>query len=251
MRTINITVRDKLPVVTAMSGSAVMDNKYKLLFDFDDEWQNGLKSVVVVGNRGQYVVYPTETNEVEIELGDARHVSVGVIQDVVATSRPCQIIAEESIKRRMGVEIAPPEQDVWTYITEQIRLLNAAKLSPVTKTATMTQPVGRDEQGRLWTAPTTAGGGSDGSGSCLPAITAEDEGRVLTAEGGLPVWKDLPRYDGAYSVTPSSGSAQTLETAQKYMDSDVRVEKIPYYETENTSGGTTIYIGSDDELITE
>lgn len=164
MKTINITVRDKLPVVTAMSGTAVTDNKYRLVFDFDDEWQAGLKSVVVVGNRRQYVVYPTETDEVEIEFGDARAVSVGVIQDVIATSRPCQIIVEDSIRRRMGVEIVPPDEDAWTYITEQIRLLNAAKLFPVSKTSAMTQPVGRDEAGRLWTEPTGDGGSLSASG---------------------------------------------------------------------------------------
>lgn len=163
MRTINITVRDKLPVVTAMSGTAVMDNKYRLIFDFDDEWQEGLKTVIVVGNRRQYVPYPTETNEVDVEMGDAHAVSVGVIQDVIATSRPCQIIVEESIKRRMGAEIMPPTEDVWTYITEQIRLLNAAKVSPIDKTDAMTQPVGRDEAGRLWTAPSATGGGTGGS----------------------------------------------------------------------------------------
>lgn len=165
MKTINITVRDKLPVVSAMSGTAVTDNKYKLIFDFDDEWQDGLKSVVVAGNRRQYVVYPTETNEVEIELGDARVVSVGVIQDVIATSRPCEIRVNESIKRRMGVEIVPPEDDVWTYITEQIRLLNAAKLEPVAATSDMTQDVGRTEDGRLVTKPTTSTGGGSGGGS--------------------------------------------------------------------------------------
>lgn len=159
MQTINITVRDKLPVVSAMSGTAVTDNRYKLIFDFDDEWHEGLKSVVVVGNRGQYVVYPTETDEVEIELGDARVINVGVIQDIVATSRPCQIIVNESIKRRMGVEIVPPDEDAWTYITEQIRLLNTAKLDPVAATSDMTQEVGRDEQGRLWTHPGGGGGG--------------------------------------------------------------------------------------------
>lgn len=94
-------------------------------------------------------------------------------------------------------------------------------------------------------------GGGTGGGSGLPIITAEAEGKVLTAKGGFPVWEDLPRYDGAYSVTPSSGSAQTLETAQKYMDADVRVEKIPYYEIDNGSGGTTVYIGSEDELTFE
>lgn len=183
MKTINITVRDKLPVVSAMSGTAVTDNKYKLIFDFDDEWQDGLKSVVVVGNRRQYVVYPTETNEVEIELGDARAVSVGVIQDVIATSRPCEIRVNESIKRRMGVEIVPPDEDAWTYIMEQIRLLNAAKLDPVAATSDMTQEVGRTEDGRLVTKPTASTGGGGGINVTYDDTTGELT--ITSASGGV------------------------------------------------------------------
>lgn len=196
MRTINITVRDKLPVVAAMSGTAVQDNKYKLLFDFDEEWQDGMKSVVVVGNRRQYVVYPTETNEVEIELGDARVVNVGVMQDVIATSRPCQIIVEESIKRRMGVEIVPPSDDMWTYITEQIRLLNAAKLSPVVKSDAMTQPVGRDAQGRLFTAPSAAGGNTVTDVSLTTSSGPDGPYRVLriTLGDGTVLKTDFPPF---------------------------------------------------------
>lgn len=92
------------------------------------------------------------------------------------------------------------------------------------------------------------GSGGTGTGSILPVILPEDEGRVLTAENGLPIWKDLPKYDGTYSVTPSTDDTLTLATAQKYMDADVTVKKIPYYETENTSGGMTVYIGSDAEI---
>lgn len=90
-----------------------------------------------------------------------------------------------------------------------------------------------------------------GSSGGIPAITEADEGRVLTASGGAAVWRDLPKYTGEYSVTPSADSAQTLETAQKYMGDNVTVEKIPYYEMDNASGGTTIYIGSDEEITTE
>lgn len=91
--------------------------------------------------------------------------------------------------------------------------------------------------------------GGDKTG--LPTITEADEGRVLTASGGMAVWRDLPKYSGEYSVTPSADSAQTLETAQKYLADNVTVEKIPYYEMDNASGGTTIYIGSDEEITAE
>ena len=61
----------------------------------------------------------------------------------------------------------------------------------------------------------------------------------------------LQKYEGTYSVTPSTADAQTLPTAEKYLENDITVQKIPYYEVDNSSGGTTVYIGSDDELSIE
>ena len=58
-------------------------------------------------------------------------------------------------------------------------------------------------------------------------------------------------YEGEYEVTPSTDEAQTLHTAQKLLTKDVTVHKIPYYEMDNESGGITIYIGSDEELVIE
>ena len=160
MKTINISVRDKLPLVTSRSGRAVADNRYRLLFDFDEEWVEGLKTVVVAVSAKQYRMYPTTADYVDIELSGERYITVGVIQDTIATSQPCQILVNESIRKYMGEEIELPEPDVWTYITDQIRTLNSLRLYPVEKTAAMTQQVGVDAERRLWTYP----GGSDGLG---------------------------------------------------------------------------------------
>lgn len=78
-------------------------------------------------------------------------------------------------------------------------------------------------------------------------LTEEEKAMARKNIGALTL-EDLPKYEGAYSVTPSAYNDTTMKTAQKYMDSDVQIKKIPYYETDNTAGGTTIYIGSDDEL---
>ena len=53
---------------------------------------------------------------------------------------------------------------------------------------------------------------------------------------------DYDVYEGTYRVTPSVLS-QTLDTSNKLMQSDVLVEKIPYVEVTNNSGGTTATIG--------
>ena len=105
-----------------------------------------------------------------------------------------------------------------------------------------TQAVRIGADGRLYTAPSTGGGGSGGG---IPAITEADEGRVLTASGGVAVWQDLPKYTGEYSVTPEVDTVQTLETAGKYLTNDVTVNAIPDYEVSNEAGGNTFIIGKE------
>lgn len=57
--------------------------------------------------------------------------------------------------------------------------------------------------------------------------------------------EEIPEYEGDYTVVPRAHSQVTLETKNKVMRSDVKVVKIPYYETGNLSGGYTIYIAED------
>lgn len=61
----------------------------------------------------------------------------------------------------------------------------------------------------------------------------------LTVEQNISV-RPVASYDGEYVVTPKTVE-QTLGTADKYMESDVLVRDIPYYETSNQSG-ITVYI---------
>ena len=48
----------------------------------------------------------------------------------------------------------------------------------------------------------------------------------LSMEQVRTVYRDLPAYDGPYSVTPSA-EAQTLETNGKRMTGDVVIDAIP------------------------
>ena len=54
---------------------------------------------------------------------------------------------------------------------------------------------------------------------------------------------NIPHYKGDYDVTPRV-DAQTLLTAQKFLDEDIKIKKIPYYEISNSSGGDTVYIAA-------
>ena len=52
----------------------------------------------------------------------------------------------------------------------------------------------------------------------------------------------IPKYEGSYAITPKA-SAQMLLTANKYLEQDVQIKKIPYAEVSNIKGGLTITIG--------
>lgn len=57
--------------------------------------------------------------------------------------------------------------------------------------------------------------------------------------------KDAEKYTGPYVVIPHAHNEQTLETAQKLMTDNVTVQKVPFYDVSNTTGGTTVYIASE------
>lgn len=61
----------------------------------------------------------------------------------------------------------------------------------------------------------------------------------------LPKAGDLlyDEYEGEYIVTPQPWDEIVLETGNKILRDNVTVEVIPYYETSNLSGGSTVYIG--------
>lgn len=66
-----------------------------------------------------------------------------------------------------------------------------------------------------------------------------DFGQIHQITGG-----DVPVYSGAYSVDPRVAE-QVLQTKGKMMQENLIVEKIPYFDVGNTSGGSTVYIGGE------
>lgn len=82
----------------------------------------------------------------------------------------------------------------------------------------------------------------------LPSVTEEDNGKILTVVGGEWAARELPRYSGTYEVTPQAIGSTTLETAQTFVESDIVVKQIPYYQTSNDSDGDTVYIGTEVEI---
>ena len=51
-------------------------------------------------------------------------------------------------------------------------------------------------------------------------------------------------YEGEYTITPKI-DAQTMPTKDKVLTNDVTVKAIPFFNVSNTSGGNTVYIGTE------
>lgn len=62
------------------------------------------------------------------------------------------------------------------------------------------------------------------------------------------IFEDAEEYDGEYVVIPKADIDVELNTSKKFLKNNIIVKEIPYYETSNSAGGETIYIGS--EVIT-
>lgn len=60
----------------------------------------------------------------------------------------------------------------------------------------------------------------------------------------LPPDHDVPHYEGDYTVTPTV-DGKTLKTAQTFLEEDIKIKKIPYFEVNNNSGGNTVYIANE------
>lgn len=59
---------------------------------------------------------------------------------------------------------------------------------------------------------------------------------------------DVPVYEGEYSVKPKV-EEQALPTAGKMMRDDMKILSIPFFSVSNSTGGNTVYIGTEDEII--
>lgn len=69
---------------------------------------------------------------------------------------------------------------------------------------------------------------------------------ALTVQGNISPGQLAPRfpvYDGVYEVTPLAQLDIVLDTANKILQNNVTVNRIPYFQTSNLSGGYTATIG--------
>lgn len=80
-----------------------------------------------------------------------------------------------------------------------------------------------------------------------PSITVNIGGQSkesIQVDVGAPhSGTDFPVYTGPTLVEPDPYYMQILETQRKAVKDNIVVLPIPYFETSNPAGGTTVYIG--------
>ncbi len=69
-------------------------------------------------------------------------------------------------------------------------------------------------------------------------------GSVSIAQGwGIPPESE---YHGTYKIVPDPVNNQELPTKDKFLSENIKLSKIPYFETTNSEGGMTVIIGDKD-----
>lgn len=90
--------------------------------------------------------------------------------------------------------------------------------------------------GEIFVIPTISGGIS-AKGSISGSLSQEQS---LKGTVSQQIEHDT-YYEGDYEITPRT-QGQTLPTADKVMKTDLVINDIPYSETTNPGGGTTVVI---------
>lgn len=161
MPTIEISVREKVAREPTGCAYIVCNNTdYVVQFDFDVEWNaHSVKTARFIWN-GQYRDIVFSGSECAAPaIDDASVVGIGVFAGELRTTTPAMIPCRRSILDGDGIP-APPTEDVYSQIMALLNDLETDKITPVDKTDEMTQEVGRDAAGKLYTKPGSGSGGT-------------------------------------------------------------------------------------------
>ena len=123
MKEITISVRNKIPRVTSELKTLVADNtEYRLSFDFDEDWTEGPKQVILIVG-GVEALAPVTTAEdtitmpaIRITDGSHHALLVGVQQGDTVTTRPAVLTVYPSAKTELLSAIVDDERVQMTWL---------------------------------------------------------------------------------------------------------------------------------------
>lgn len=138
LTTIHITVRDRVPTITAGEDVISHNSDYVAEFEFDEEWQDKVKTVYFVCEDGSYQAVVMSGNSCGVPMldGEHRRIFVGVQEgsaekpSVLKTSRPCCLKVADSIADLLGQPIPDPTPDVYQQIIAMLEDIKKGEVSP-------------------------------------------------------------------------------------------------------------------------
>lgn len=216
LTTIHITVRERVPTITAGEDVISHNSDYVAEFEFDEEWQDKVKTVYFVCEDGSYqaVVMNGDSCSVPMLDGEHRRIFVGVQAgaaekpSVLKTTRPCCLKVKDSIADYLGEQIPDPTPDVYEQIIAMLESITSPTWDAVQNKpfSTLGSGLSVDENGVL-----SAKGGVELSQKA-------EVGEVLTVEevdeNGKPTkWKTAP----AAAEQVQSDWGQNGETAADFV----------------------------------
>lgn len=138
LTTIHITVRNRVPTITAGEDVISHNSDYVAEFEFDEEWQDKVKTVYFVCEDGSYQAVVMSGNSCGVPMldGEHRRIFVGVQAgaakkpSVLKTTRPCCLKVRDSIADLLGQPIPDPTPDVYQQIMALLEDIKQGEVSP-------------------------------------------------------------------------------------------------------------------------
>ena len=182
LTTIHITVRDRVPTITAGEDVISHNSDYAAEFEFDEEWQDKVKTVYFVCEDGSYQAVVMSGNSCGVPMldGEHRRIFVGVQAgaaekpSILKTTRPCCLKVKDSIADYLGQPIPDPTPDVYEQIIAMLESITSPTWDAVQNKpfSTLGSGLSVDENGVL-----SAQGGGGGSANAVQYVaqTLTDE----------------------------------------------------------------------------
>lgn len=196
LTTIHITVRDRVPTITAGEDVISHNSDYVAEFEFDEEWQDKVKTVYFVCEDGSYqaVVMSGNSCDVPMMAGEHRRIFVGVQAgsaekpSVLKTTRPCCLKVKDSIADYLGQPIPDPTPDVYEQIIAMLESITSPTWDAVQNKPFSTLGGGLevDENGVL-SAEGAGGGSANAVQYVAQSLTDEQKKQARTNIGASPI----------------------------------------------------------------
>ena len=216
LTTIHITVRDRVPTITAGEDVISHNSDYVAEFEFDEEWQDKVKTVYFVCEDGSYQAVVMNGNSCGVPMldGEHRRIFVGVQAgaakkpSVLKTTRPCCLKVRDSIADMLGQPIPDPTPDVYQQIMAILNNLTAPTWATVQNKPfeSLGDGLEVDENGVL-----SAKGGTGGSANAVQYTeqTLTDEQKTQAREN---IGAGTSSFSGSYNDLTSKPTIPTQVT---------------------------------------